>query len=84
MVYTVIINAINNMYRTIYMHIETYLKYIVDAPSTINRIAKYYAIGFREGKSNEVYIMFNSKIVKIYTINIPKVNYREVTPCFGQ
>lgn len=80
--YSIIIDAIKDMFEKYYMHINAYLEYIINAPSTINRIAKFYAIGFNPEKFNETYIMFNGRIVKTYVITVPKVNYKEVSVCF--
>ena len=79
--YSIIIEAIDSMYKKVYMHINAYLEYIVNAPSTINRIAKYYAIGFNLNKKNEIYIMFDGQVIKTYIMKVPKVNYKGVSPC---
>ena len=49
-------------------NIEKYLENIINSASTINRIVKYYSIGYSEDFS-EMYILFQDKIIRSYGIS---------------
>lgn len=71
--YSKVLECIDNIIKTFYLAMEEYMEYIFNAPSTINRIIKYYSYGFSFDKPNERYIMFNGIIVKVFYFNIPQV-----------
>lgn len=48
--------------------VEKYLENIINSASTINRIAKYYAICYSEDYS-EMYLLFQDKIIRRYGIS---------------
>lgn len=70
--YEVIINTIDNIFHKLYSLMNEYLEYIFNAPSTINRIMKYYAIGFQDGEPTKRYIMFGGTIVREYELIMPE------------
>ena len=49
-------------------NVEKYLENIINSASTINRIAKYYTIGYSEDYS-EMYLLFQDKIIRRYGIS---------------
>lgn len=49
-------------------HVEKYLENILNSSSTINRILKYYSIGYSEDYS-EMYLLFQDKIIRRYGIS---------------
>ena len=70
--YDIIINEINRVLSNIYKDMNDYLENIITAPSTINRIFKYYAIGLPSDPTvNERYLMFGGTIVRKYVIENP-------------
>ena len=70
--YDIINNEINRVLYNIYKDINDYLENIITAPSTINRIFKYYAIGLpADPIVNERYIMFGGTVVRKYVIENP-------------
>ena len=68
--YEVVINTIDKILTTLYSAMNDYFENIFNAPSTINRIMKYYAIGINNDKPLERYIMFGGKIVKVFEIKL--------------
>lgn len=68
-----IIKKVNEILKEFYAVIEEYLEYIFNAPSTINRIIKYYAIGFDADNYNKRYIMFGGMIIREYELEVPKI-----------
>ena len=68
--YEVIMNTLDKIFTTLYSAINDYFENIFNAPSTINRIMKYYAIGINNDKPLERYIMFGGKIVKVFEIKL--------------
>ena len=67
--YDIIINEINRVLSNIYKDMNDYLENIITAPSTINRIFKYYTIGLPSDPTvNERYLMFGGTIVRKYVI----------------
>ena len=70
--YEVIIDTINDIFHKLYSLMNEYLEYIFNAPSTINRIMKYYAIGFDDNEPTKRYIMFGGTIVREYELIIPE------------
>lgn len=68
--YEIVINTLDRMFKTVYSAMNDYLENIFNAPSTINRIMKYYAIGIDDNKPLERYIMFGGTIVAVYTIEL--------------
>lgn len=71
--YKKIIETIDKIIKEFYSQIEKYLQNIFNAPSTINRIIKYYAIGFpSDYTSNKRYIMFGGMIIREYELVMPK------------
>ena len=59
---------IERMLEKRYKKIEKYLENILNSPSTINKILKYYQVGFSTDYS-EMYIMFQDKIIHTYGIS---------------
>lgn len=49
-------------------NVEKYLENIINSASTINRIIKYYSIGYSEDYS-EMYLLFQDKIIQRYGIS---------------
>lgn len=71
--YDIIRKLTNATIRKMYKEMNDYLEYILKLPSTINRIMRYYAIGFPSNPSTlERYIMFCGIIVRKYVIEFPK------------
>lgn len=70
--YDVVIETVNRILSELYEEMEKYLENIFNAPSTINRIMRYYAIGFNDNEPNKRYIMFGGTIVREYEIVLPK------------
>lgn len=68
--YKIVKNTIDKILRTWYSAMNDYLENIFNAPSTINRIMKYYTIGINDDKPLERYIMFNGAIVAIFEIKL--------------
>lgn len=68
--YEVIMNSIDKIFKTVYSAMNDYLENIFNAPSTINRIMRYYAIGIDDSKPLERYIMFGGTIVAVFKIEL--------------
>ena len=66
------IDIINNALKKIYKAINDYLENIINAPSTINRIIRYYAVGLTDDP-NKRYILFDGVIVREYELVMPKI-----------
>lgn len=74
--YEGIMNGLDKMFKTLYSAMNDYLENIFNAPSTINRIMKYYAIGIDDNKPLERYIMFGGTIVAVYKIELEYGAYK--------
>ena len=72
--YDVVIETVNRILSELYEEMEKYLENIFNAPSTINRIMRYYAIGFQDGEPNKRFIMFGGTVVREYEIVLPKID----------
>ena len=70
--YRTVNQLVNEALRKFHKIMNDYLENILNAPSTINRILKYYAIGFQEGNYNKRYIMFKGMIVIEYELVMPE------------
>lgn len=70
--YSVVIQTINELYKKFYQVIEEYFENIFNAPSTVNRIIKYYALGFVDDDFYNRYIMFGGQIVRTYSLDVPE------------
>ena len=68
--YEVIIDTIDKMFTTLYSAMYDYFENIFNAPSTINRIMRYYAIGIDDSKPLERYIMFGGMVVAVFEIKL--------------
>lgn len=68
--YEVIVNTLDKIFTRLYSAMNDYFENIFNAPSTINRIIKYYAIGFDNDKPLERYIMFGGTIVAVFEIKL--------------
>lgn len=69
-------NGLDKMFTTLYSAMNDYLENIFNAPSTINRIMRYYAIGIDDNKPLERYIMFGGTIVAVYKIELEYGDYK--------
>ena len=65
--YQVISDTVELMLNKRYKVIEKYLENIINSPSTINRIVKYYHIVFSEDYTM-VYLLFKDTIIRRYGI----------------
>lgn len=71
--YEIIEEIIRNTLSEMYKEMNEYFENIINSPSTINRIFKYYAIGLPSDPTiHERYIMFGGTIVRKYVIENPK------------
>ena len=70
--YDYIIETINNIIKKLYSLIEEYLQNIFNAPSTINRVLKYYAIGLNPSEPNKRYVYFMGLKVKEFELVLPE------------
>lgn len=69
-----IIEIYNQTMGKIYKAMNDYLENIFNSPSTINRIMKYYVVGFPADPSvHERYIMFGGTIIRIYEMTFPEI-----------
>lgn len=59
---------IERMLQKKYKRVEKYLENILNSPSTINKILKYYQVGFSTDHT-EMYLMFQDKIIHTYGIS---------------
>lgn len=75
--YSSVLEYIDSIIKKFYSVIEEYLEYIFNSPSTINRIIRYYTLGYSPYKVNERYILFNGKVVKTFFIYVPKGDFNE-------
>lgn len=77
--YDIIKKLINDILNEIYKDMDDYLENIINSPSTINKIFKYYSIGVPEDPTiHEKYLMFGEKIVRIYVIEDPSPKCEEM------
>ena len=60
------IRILNETINKNYQLMEEYLQNIFNAPSTVNKILTYYAIGFDPAYPNKNYIMFGGKKIREY------------------
>ena len=65
------IRMLNEAISEMYQLIEEYLQNVFNAPSTINRILTYYAIGFDPAYPNKTYIMFGGMKIREYELEKP-------------
>lgn len=70
--YEMVMKAIHDALHNLYSLMNEYMEYIFNAPSTINRIMRYYAIGFQDGEPTKRYIMFGGTIVREYELIMPE------------
>lgn len=56
-----------------YNSLENYLENIIHSPSTINRIATHYNIGFDPNHLETVYLMFENQVVQELELPVPPV-----------
>lgn len=70
--YDYIIETINNIIKKLYSLIEEYLQNIFNAPSTVNRVLTYYAIGLNPSKPNKRYVYFMGVKVKEFELVLPE------------
>lgn len=57
----------------VYTEMNIYFENILNSPSTINRVIKYYTVGVPDSSMIfKRYIMFNGVVVKIYFIKRSK------------
>lgn len=70
--YRTIIRTYENIIKKLYSAINNYLQNILNAPSTINRVLKYYGIGFNPSEPNKRYIYFNGEVVKEFELVLPR------------
>jgi hypothetical protein len=69
-----LIAKINKAMTKLYKAVNDYFENILNAPSTINRILKYYSIGLPSDPSvNKRWIMFNGEIIVEYELVLPKI-----------
>ena len=73
--YDYIIETINNIIKKLYSLVEEYLQNIFNAPSTINRVLRYYGIGFNPSEPNKRYIFFKGMVVKELELILPKYDF---------
>lgn len=66
--YNVIVETIDNILYELYSEMEKYMENIFNAPSTINKILTYYALGFNPAEPTKRFIMFGGKIIREYEI----------------
>lgn len=67
--YQVVSDFINRILTKRYQLIENYLENILNSPSTINRIIKYYRVGYSEDYS-KMYLLFRDTIIRKYGISL--------------
>ena len=70
--YDYIIETINNIIKKLYSLVEEYLQNIFNAPSTINRVLRYYGIGFNPSEPNKRYVYFMGLKVKEFELVLPE------------
>lgn len=76
--YDMIVKAINDILTRMYKAMNDYLENILNAPSTINRIFKYYSIGVPEDITlHERYILFKGTVIRTYVIEEPNFSYHK-------
>ena len=73
--YDYIIETINNIIKKLYSLIEEYLQNIFNAPSTVNRVLRYYGVGFNPSEPNKRYIFFKGMVVKELELILPKYDF---------
>lgn len=73
--YDYIIETINNIIKKLYSLIEEYLQNIFNAPSTVNRVLKYYGVGFNPSEPNKRYVFFKGMVVKELELILPKYDF---------
>ena len=76
--YEVIVHRINEVLRKLYSEIEDYFENILNAPSTINRIIRYYSVGFQEGKYDSRFILFNNIVIREYEVKLECEYYERI------
>ena len=70
-------NYLDSLLTSTYGLIESYLENIINSPSTINRIATHYAIGFDPCHPEKLYLLFEDKKVQEFELPFPPVEIVE-------
>ena len=69
--YKIIKETVQKMIKKLYKAINDYLENIFHSPSTINRLIKYYQVGYCPSEPNKRYIYFNGKCIREFEIVLP-------------
>ena len=73
--YDVVRQTIDDVLSRIYKEMNDYFDYVLNLPSTINRVCRYYAIGLPSDPTvNERYIMFGGTVVRTYEIVLSELD----------
>lgn len=70
------IDSFNEALLALFRKMEEYLLNILNAPSTINRIIKYYSVGYNPDEPNKHFILFNYTIVNEYKLIVDNEDMR--------
>lgn len=70
--YEKLFKTLSKAISELYYQLNDYLENIFNSPSTINKIMKYYAIGFDPTETNKRYIMFGGTVVREYVLELPR------------
>ena len=74
------IDAVDAILKKVYSEMNDYFENILNAPSTINRVIKYYHLGFNPGEPDSRYIMFvGGKIIREYHIEF-RIESKKIHP----
>ena len=68
--------AIRKVHIDIYSEMEKDLQYLLNSPSTINKLAAYHEITYTVYDRFALYcLMFNDKVIKRYVLEFPEIGF---------
>ena len=68
--------AISKVHIDIYSEMEKDLQYLLNSPSTINKLLAYHEITYTKYNRFALYcLVFNDKVIKRYVLEFPEIGF---------